>query len=282
MPSDRSVARWCRRAMIALLGSLAFLGNLSAQEPSAPAPVAPKAAAPAPGPTSSIEAVLPVALFNKCRAEMTALFVKAALPPARAGCQLSDLSKHVAAEPTLVGAGDVVVVVANWTEPAAGSKLRIWLNGVDVTDDVAIIGAEHPAGYAFLTLRLMPGKQSRVLWSTLIRNAGLAEIVALSVGLSWNGSAAPAVVNSAMSTLPTTPPTSYTATIAVTTTTRLLLAGGLVLLFGGAALALALRYGVLKDDAPAEIADLLAEAARLRRACGASGGAAASRWIPAS
>jgi len=207
---------------------------------------------------------LPAKIFNRCKPELIGAFTKPA-GKARRGCEPTDIRFALDDRPSLAGAGDVVLVLAGWPDPAAGEKPRLWLNGAEVTNAVDLVGTERVPGQdtAFVTLRLNPGTQSRALWSNLIRNAGLSAKVPLLVGLGANAAAAQSAVSAAVNTIPGI--ANYTPTIAVTVSWRLWLAAGLIVLFGGGAITLAFSRNVLKDQAPLAVADLFDRASRLTR-----------------
>jgi hypothetical protein len=248
------------------------------------------AAAEAPG-NPLIQAILPVKLFYECKAEIVAKIdelskkpappaqpaqpdaagqpapparaapaaaaAAAAPPPLRNPCILQQALNEYRDKPALIGAGDVVIAVAgdSWQEPAPGSKLYVWLNGAEVSNDVTVAGAERLGNIVFLTLRLNPGKQSRAFWATLIHDAGMTARVPLSVALSWA----------------LTPPVGtpllipFAPTVAVTVEKRLWIAFVLIAVFGLGAIVLAIRRGVLRDKALDPAGTLLEQADQLRR-----------------
>ncbi|MFL6673269.1 MAG: hypothetical protein ACJ8LG_08265 [Massilia sp.] len=217
-------------------------------------------AADATGPV--VDAVLPAQMYLSCKPEVASELDAVKPLGSRlvaAGCLTKGALAEYQAEPTLVGAGDIVVAVTrdSWKQPTADARLRISFNGTDVSDDILQVSAEPLGQHVFLTLRLNPGNRSRALWATLIRDAGMTAVVPLSVALAWSGTEPGAAVPLKLLPRPT---------IAVSTQGRLAAAIVLVLLFGVASIVGALKFGVLLDAAPAAVAAMLAKAAAVRRA----------------
>jgi hypothetical protein len=213
-----------------------------------------------------IQGIVPVKLFYECKDEIIAsIDGKTAVPappappapPPKAACVWQKAVDEYREKPTLLGAGDVVVAVAGgtWQEPAPGSKLHVWLNGTEVSDDIDVVGAERLSSTVFLTLRLKPGRQSRALWSTMIHDAGMTAQVPLSVALSWGLTPSPGKSLSV----------PFAPKIAVTVTRRLWIAFVLIAVFGLGAIVLAIWRGVLRDKALDPAGALLEKAAQLRR-----------------
>ena len=163
----------------------------------------------------------------------------------------------------LVGAGDVLVSVqATGYAAAMASKsqgarqLRVFFNGVDVTDDAELIASTQVRDQTFLQYHLAPGKQSRTLWASLIRNGSLTGKLPLNISFGWDNKGPNSVRSD----------TFYgDATIAVTNSTHLAIACVVLLALLIVCLHFAWKTSILRNALPASITDLLPKARMLRQ-----------------
>lgn len=253
-----------RRYGLAALLAVMLAGSALCQEKPEPAAnvhgaaeakVAPAAVTPATSrgaqeaPAPAIVALMTGGTFKNCKAPLRDWAIGQRSWPLGGTC--------TAAGNTVLGADDIVLVVTHWRDPTPPTKLSIWINGVEMSENATIAATEHIGTTSFVGLHLRPGKQTQMLWSNMIRTAGLTTPIPLSVELGWTESARSTIISSAFS--------SPDTMIAVTTEFRLRSAAVLLVLFGGFGLIVAMRFGLLRDKPKDLAAELIAEAAQLRR-----------------
>ncbi|WEF34013.1 hypothetical protein [Pseudoduganella chitinolytica] len=166
------------------------------------------------------------------------------------------------AQLALTGAGDIVVALDAAAYQASvayaaksGAKRYVYFNGVELTDETQVRKEDAFGGYVFERIHLQPKEKSKLLWSGIIREAGITGTVPLRVGFGWQA-------NGATST------TQYSSAqeprVAVSDDAQLMGAIAAVVVLIAFALAVAVYTDILRDRYPAELASVVAEARLLR------------------
>lgn len=163
----------------------------------------------------------------------------------------------------LIGAGDIVVALdpAAYDAAAAhatksGAAELVFFNGVELKDETQVSQQARFGDNVFIRIHLKPKEKAKVLWSAIIREAGITQAAPLRVGFGWQGSGVTSTTNYAG---------GHSPQIAVSNTPHLLGAIGAVALIVAFALAVGVHTDILRDRYPEALQTVVAEARLLRQ-----------------